>query len=128
MQENGTATGLTNQNKSNRKKRYINIAIILALWLLSGFILGLFTDGTSKDLHIEISSPRVQIGSLEVNKRADIITIDLPARTINVEVAEEELAKRAETLPVFEPKIKKGWLARYSSLVTSASTGGTMKF
>lgn len=67
MQENGTATGLTNQNKPNRKKRYINIAIILALWLLSGFILGLFTDGTSKDLHIEISSPRVQIGSLEVS-------------------------------------------------------------
>ncbi len=86
-------------------------------------------SGASRGISIgHISPEAAEGGPIALINDGDIITIDLPARTINVEVAEEELAKRAETLPVFEPKIKKGWLARYSSLVTSASTGGTMKF
>lgn len=86
-------------------------------------------SGASRGISIgHISPEAAEGGPIALINNGDIITIDLPARTINVEVAEEELAKRAETLPVFEPKIKKGWLARYSSLVTSASTGGTMKF
>ena len=86
-------------------------------------------SGASRGISIgHISPEAAEGGPIALINDGDIITIDLPARTINVEVAEEKLAKRAETLPVFEPKIKKGWLARYSSLVTSASTGGTMKF
>lgn len=86
-------------------------------------------SGASRGISIgHISPEAAEGGPIALINNGDIITIDLPARTINVEVAEEELAKRAETLPAFEPKIKKGWLARYSSLVTSASTGGTMKF
>lgn len=86
-------------------------------------------SGASRGISIgHISPEAAEGGPIALINDGDIITIDLPARTINVEVAEEELAKRAETLPAFEPKIKKGWLARYSSLVTSASTGGTMKF
>ena len=86
-------------------------------------------SGASRGISIGHMSPEAaEGGPIALINDGDIITIDLPARTINVEVAEEELAKRAETLPAFEPKIKKGWLARYSSLVTSASTGGTMKF
>lgn len=86
-------------------------------------------SGASRGISIgHISPEAAEGGPIALINDGDIITIDLPARTINVEVSEEELAKRAETLPAFEPKIKKGWLARYSSLVTSASTGGTMKF
>jgi dihydroxy-acid dehydratase len=37
------------------------------------------------------------------------------------------IAKRKEKLPKFQPKVKKGWLARYSAMVTSAHTGGVME-
>ncbi|WP_248513073.1 dihydroxy-acid dehydratase, partial [Sporosarcina sp. NCCP-2222] len=52
---------------------------------------------------------------------------DLTNRTIELKVSDEELAERKTKLQPFEPKIKKGYLARYSKLVTSASTGGVMK-
>ncbi len=55
------------------------------------------------------------------------LTIDLPNRTINLEVSDEILAERRTKLTPFEPKIKHGWLARYSKLVTNASQGGVMK-
>ncbi len=45
---------------------------------------------------------------------------------IDREVSEDELEKRQQALSPFEPKIKKGWLARYSKLVTNASKGGVM--
>lgn len=86
-------------------------------------------SGASRGISIgHISPEAAEGGPIALINDGDIITIDLPARTINVEVSDEELEKRAQALPAFEPKIKKGWLARYSSLVTSASTGGTMKF
>jgi dihydroxy-acid dehydratase len=37
------------------------------------------------------------------------------------------LEERLKTLPPFEPKIKKGYLARYQQMVTSASTGAILK-
>lgn len=35
--------------------------------------------------------------------------------------------KKKSKLAGFEPKVKTGYLARYSKLVTSANTGGIMK-
>lgn len=55
-----------------------------------------------------------------------VIEMDLPSRTMNVIVSNDELEERCKNLPSFEPKIKKGWLARYSKLVTNASKGGIM--
>jgi dihydroxy-acid dehydratase len=37
------------------------------------------------------------------------------------------MSQRQANWKGFEPKIKTGYLARYSKLVTSASTGGVMK-
>ncbi|HEY4623142.1 MAG TPA: dihydroxy-acid dehydratase, partial [Solibacillus sp.] len=66
-------------------------------------------------------------GPIALVNNGDTIEIDLPSRTINLNVSDEELAKRRESLQPFEPKIKRGWLARYSALVTNASKGGVMK-
>ena len=56
-----------------------------------------------------------------------MVELDLNNRTINLEISDEEFEKRRANWKEFEPKVKKGWLGRYSKLVTSANTGGVMK-
>jgi len=97
-----------------------------------GTKVALITDGrfsgASRGISIgHISPEAAEGGPIALVENGDIITIDLPNRTINLEVSDEVIAERRAKLPVFEPKIKRGWLARYSKLVTSASTGGVMK-
>jgi dihydroxy-acid dehydratase len=53
----------------------------------------------------------------------DIIEIDIPSKSLNVQLSEEELQKRLAELPDFEPKIKTGYLARYAKIVSSADKG-----
>lgn len=84
-------------------------------------------SGASRGISIGHMSPEAaEGGPIALVENGDIIEIDLPGRTINVKVSDEVLAQRRKTLKPFEPKIKKGWLARYSKLVTNASKGGVM--
>jgi len=97
-----------------------------------GTKVALITDGrfsgASRGISIgHISPEAAEGGPIALVENGDTIIIDLPNRTINLEVSDEVLAERRANLPAFEPKIKRGWLARYSKLVTNASTGGVMK-
>ncbi|WP_318617263.1 dihydroxy-acid dehydratase [Sporosarcina sp. YIM B06819] len=97
-----------------------------------GTKVALITDGrfsgASRGISIGHISPEAADGGpIALVENGDIIAIDLINRTIELEVTDEVLAERQSKLQPFEPKIKKGWLARYSALVTSASTGGVMK-
>lgn len=97
-----------------------------------GTKVALITDGrfsgASRGISIgHISPEAAEGGPIALVEDGDIIDIDLTNRTIELKVAEEVLAERRAKLKPFEPKIKKGYLARYSKLVTSASTGGVMK-
>lgn len=96
-----------------------------------GTEVALITDGrfsgASRGISIgHISPEAAEGGPIALVENGDKIEIDLPSRTMNLKVSDEELAKRKENLKPFEPKIKKGWLARYSKLVTNASKGGIM--
>ena len=85
-------------------------------------------SGASRGISIgHISPEAAEGGPIALIQNGDIISIDLTNRTIELYVSDEVLADRRATLKPFEPKIKKGYLARYSKLVTSASTGGVMK-
>ncbi|EOT42484.1 dihydroxy-acid dehydratase [Enterococcus columbae] len=85
-------------------------------------------SGATRGIAVGHISPEAAAGGpLALVQDGDEITIDLTNRTLNVSVSEEELAKRKENLPKFEFKVKKGWLARYTALVTSANTGGIMR-
>jgi dihydroxy-acid dehydratase len=57
----------------------------------------------------------------------DTITIDIPGRKLELEVSDEELAKRKAAWTRPEPKVKTGYLSRYARLVTSANTGAVLK-
>ncbi|SIT87607.1 dihydroxy-acid dehydratase [Edaphobacillus lindanitolerans] len=85
-------------------------------------------SGASRGISIgHISPEAAEGGPIALVENGDIITIDLEKRTIELRVPDEELEERRKKLKPFEPKIKKGYLARYSKLVTSANTGGVMK-
>lgn len=96
-----------------------------------GKSVALLTDGrfsgASRGISVgHISPEAAEGGPIALIENGDMITIDLPNRTINVDLTDEVLAERKKNLPPFEPKIKKGWLGRYSKLVTNASKGGVM--
>jgi len=85
-------------------------------------------SGASRGLSIGHASPEAaEGGPLAFVQDGDHIVIDITERRIDVNVPEEEWEKRKASWKGFEPKVKTGYLARYSKLVTSASTGGIMK-
>jgi dihydroxy-acid dehydratase len=97
-----------------------------------GTKVALITDGrfsgASRGISIgHISPEAAEGGPIAFVENGDKIKIDLPNRGIHLLVDEEELARRKVGWTEPEPKVKKGYLARYSKLVTSANTGGVMK-
>ncbi|RSD24853.1 dihydroxy-acid dehydratase [Mesobacillus subterraneus] len=85
-------------------------------------------SGASRGISIgHISPEAAEGGPVALVQNGDTILIDLENRTINLSVPEKELNERRAQWKQPEPKIKKGYLARYSKLVTSASTGGILK-
>ncbi|XEC93112.1 dihydroxy-acid dehydratase [Paenibacillus tarimensis] len=97
-----------------------------------GAKVGLITDGrfsgASRGISIgHISPEAAEGGPIAFVQDGDIIELDLNNRKIELQISEEEFAARRANWKGFEPKVKSGYLARYSKLVTSASTGGVMK-
>ncbi|SDM87998.1 dihydroxyacid dehydratase [Fictibacillus solisalsi] len=85
-------------------------------------------SGASRGISIgHISPEAAEGGPIAFIENGDQILIDLPNRTINLMVSEEELQQRKADWQQPEPKIKQGYLARYAKLVTSANTGGVLK-
>jgi dihydroxy-acid dehydratase len=86
-------------------------------------------SGASRGISVgHISPEAAEGGPIAFVENGDLIMIDLNARTIDLLVDEEVLNERRKNWVKPEPKIKTGYLAKYAKLVTSASTGGIMKF
>ncbi len=85
-------------------------------------------SGATRGIAIGHISPEAAAGGpIAAIKDGDEITIDLVNRTLNVALSDEEIAERMDQVPKFKAKVKSGWLARYTALVTSAHTGGVMQ-
>ncbi|QDP39995.1 dihydroxy-acid dehydratase [Radiobacillus deserti] len=85
-------------------------------------------SGATRGISIgHISPEAAEGGPIAYVQNGDQIVIDLPARSIELLVDEKTLEQRRATWKKPEPKIKSGYLAKYSKLVTSANTGGVMK-
>ena len=85
-------------------------------------------SGASRGASIGHVSPEAADGGpIGLIEEGDIIAIDIPNASINVQVSEEVLAQRRAKLVRPEPKIKTGWLSRYARLVSSANTGAVLK-
>ena len=88
---------------------------------------GRFSGGTRGACIGHISPEAAVKGPIAIIKEGDIININIPEKTINVDLSEEEINSRLNNLPDFEPKIKNGYLGRYARMVTSANTGAVLK-
>lgn len=87
---------------------------------------GRFSGGTRGACIGHVSPEAAEMGPIAALKNGDIISIDIPNNSLNVELTDEEIQTRLNALPAFKPKISKGYLARYSRMVTSANTGAVL--
>ncbi|WP_251518328.1 MULTISPECIES: dihydroxy-acid dehydratase [Staphylococcus] len=85
-------------------------------------------SGATRGVAVGHVSPEAAAGGpIALIEDGDEITIDLVDRTLDVDVPVETLEARKQELEPFKAKVKTGYLARYTSLVTSANTGGIMQ-
>lgn len=66
-------------------------------------------------------------GPIALVEEGDIISINITECTLNVNVSDEEMAKRRANWQPREPKITTGYLARYRELVTSGNRGAILE-
>jgi dihydroxy-acid dehydratase len=88
---------------------------------------GRFSGGTRGACIGHISPEAAERGPIAALREGDLISIDIPNKTLNVEISESTLQERLAEIPPFQPKINKGYLARYAHMVTSANTGAILK-
>ncbi len=97
-----------------------------------GSTVALITDGrfsgASRGASIGHVSPEAAVGgTIALVEEGDTIKINIPEMKLELDVAEEALAKRREEWRPREPKVTEGYLARYAQMVTSGAKGAVMK-
>ena len=88
---------------------------------------GRFSGGTRGACIGHISPEAADGGPIAVLQDGDIININIPERTLNVDLSDQEIQDRLRELPPFTPKITHGYLGRYARMVTSANEGAVLK-
>jgi dihydroxy-acid dehydratase len=84
---------------------------------------GRFSGATRGAAIGHVSPEAAERGPIAAIRDGDIIKIDIPSRKLELELDQSEIEQRLSSLPIFEPKVKAGYLKRYSDRVTSASSG-----
>ena len=88
---------------------------------------GRFSGGTRGACIGHISPEAAAGGPIAIIEVGDIISINIPNRSIDLKIDNKIFEERMGKLPEFKPKIISGYLGRYSRLVTSADTGAVLK-
>ncbi|MEM6326182.1 MAG: dihydroxy-acid dehydratase [Bacteroidota bacterium] len=85
-------------------------------------------SGATRGLAIGHASPEAASGGpIGIVEPGDRIRIDVAAGTLDLLVDDAEIARRFTSRPAFAPKIRRGWLGRYTHFVTSASDGAVLR-
>lgn len=88
---------------------------------------GRFSGATRGAAIGHISPEAMEDGLIGLVEEGDTIFIDIKNKKLELRVDKNELEKRKKKYVRPDPKIKKGYLARYAKLVTSANTGAILK-
>lgn len=88
---------------------------------------GRFSGGTRGPCIGHVSPEAAKGGPIAVVKDGDRILIDIPKRKLELLISKDELNRRLKNLKPVIPKIQKGYLKRYSMLVSSADKGAVME-
>lgn len=97
-----------------------------------GSTVALITDGrfsgASRGAAIGHVSPEAAVGGpIALVEDGDMIKINIPANTLDVDISDEEMATRKAKWQPREPKVTTGYLKRYQAMVTSGNTGAILK-
>ena len=84
---------------------------------------GRFSGGTRGICVGHICPEAANGGNIALIENGDVIEIDIPNRSLNLLVSDEELDARRKNLKPFELKSQSGYLKKYSKLVQDASHG-----
>ena len=87
---------------------------------------GRFSGATRGAAIGHVSPEAMAGGAIALIKEGDIISIDIPNKSIKVEVGADELAARRAQWQMPAPKITEGYMSRYAKLVTSADQGAVL--
>jgi dihydroxy-acid dehydratase len=87
---------------------------------------GRFSGGTRGPCIGHISPEAASGGAIAAINEGDIIHIDIPKRTLSLDLTDEQIKARIAKAVKPEPKIKTGYMARYAKLVRSADTGAVL--
>jgi len=87
---------------------------------------GRFSGGTRGACIGHVSPEAAAGGPIALVENGDIIAIDIPNRTLTVELSDEEMARRRAAWRPLIREIPSRWLRRYAKMVTSGSTGAVL--
>jgi len=88
---------------------------------------GRFSGGTRGACIGHVSPEAAEGGPIGLLQTGDIIEIDIPNSTLNVDLSDEELARRRAKWQMPERPELWGWLARYAKMATSADRGAILE-
>ena len=97
-----------------------------------GSTVALITDGrfsgASRGASIGHVSPEAAVGGpIALVEEGDIIKINIPENSLNIDISDEEMAARRAKWQPRQPKVTTGYLARYAHLVTSGNRGAILE-
>ena len=85
-------------------------------------------SGATRGASIGHVAPEAALyGPIAALNEGDIIDIDIPNHVLSVRLSDNEIQRRMECVPDFQPKIKTGYLKRYAQQVSSASRGAVFE-
>jgi len=87
---------------------------------------GRFSGATRGASIGHVSPEAVRGGAIAYVKEGDMISINIPAYSIELKVSDEELENRKREMPIRKKPGIKGALARYASMVSSADKGAVI--
>jgi dihydroxy-acid dehydratase len=87
---------------------------------------GRFSGATRGASIGHVSPEAAEGGPIAAIREGDIIDIDIPNGKINARLSDDEIKGRLSEWHAPEPRIKKGYLARYAKLVTSGDKGAVL--
>lgn len=88
---------------------------------------GRFSGATRGAAVGHVSPEAMEGGPIGVVEEADEIMIDIPNRSIEMKISDDELEERLESWEPIEQKEEDGYLSRYARLATSADKGAVFK-
>ena len=86
---------------------------------------GRFSGGTRGACIGHVSPEAAAGGPIGLLRDGDMVTLDIPARRLDVDLSEDELARRRAEWRAPQRALT-GWLQRYTAMVTSGSQGAVL--